>query len=149
MPSLDDTFKAVGVVSARDKILALCNAPALFFNLSTEHYGEDYVMVHLVSYTVARLLADQYAPDLSQHILQGIFEGSIEKKRNLAYGMCEPAFVDAYIATIATMAAKMKAIRKECDDKVAVMVLEESGVPLFAFQKEYKEYHAREVPNNS
>lgn len=149
MPSLDDTFRAVGVTSARDKILALCNAPALFFNMSTDLYGEDYVMVHLVSYSVACLLSDAYAPDLRQHIQQGIFEGSIEKKRNLAYGMCDPAFVDAYIATIATIAAKQKAIRKEADVKLAAMILEETGVPFFSFQKEYKEYHERGIQIDS
>jgi predicted glycoside hydrolase/deacetylase ChbG (UPF0249 family) len=148
MPSLDDTFKAVGVVSARDKILALCNAPALFFNVELQG-SEDRLMVHTVSYLVATLLARNYAPDLEQHIVQGIFEGSVEKRRNLAYGMCDPAFVDAYIATVATVDAKMKTIRKECDDKIAAMILEETGVPFFKFQKEYKEYHAREAALNS
>ena len=148
MPSLNDTFKAVGVTSARDKILALCNAPALFFNVDLQG-GEDHVMVHTVSYLVATILAEEYAPELRQHIVQGIFEGSIEKRRNLAYGMCDPAFVDAYIETITTVNAKMKAIRKEADDKVAAMILEETGVPFFKLQSEYKEYHANGIQNNS
>jgi predicted glycoside hydrolase/deacetylase ChbG (UPF0249 family) len=148
MPSLDDTFKAVGVVSARDKILALCNAPALFFNVELQG-SEDRLMVHTVSYIVATLLARNHAPDLEQHIVQGIFEGSVAKRRNLAYGMCDPAFVDAYIESISTVAAKMKAIRKECDDRIAAMILEETGVPFFKFQKEYKDYHAGQAALNS
>lgn len=148
MPSVEDTFKAVGVVSARDKILALCNAPALFFNVELQG-SEDRIMVHTVSYWVAILLARGYAPDLEQHIVQGIFEGSVEKRRNLAYGMCDPAFVDAYIETISTVDAKMRAIRKECDDKIAAMILEETGIPFFKLQSEYKAYHVNGIQNNS
>lgn len=150
MSSLEDNFKVVGVTSARDKILALCNAPALFFNCT--NIGEDTCMVHQVTFVVSGILGehiDRYDTKFCQHIREGLFNGPVAERRNLIYALTDPGFVDAYIAGLKETHDKLVTLRKENEAKEKELLEKETGVPLFNFQKEYREYHAGKAALNS
>lgn len=150
MTSLEENFKIVGVTSARDKILALCNAPALFFKLGPG--GEDHCMTHWVTYVVSGILGehiDKYDTKFCQHIREGLFNGPIDERRNLVYSLADPIFLDAYIAGLWGTHDKLLQLQKEYNEKARELLEVETGVPLFNFQKEYREYHERKVSVNN
>lgn len=151
MPSLDETFKAVGVTSARDKILALCNAPALFFNVSPQ-YSEDHILVHTVSYVVGRILANEVSPnnaEFNQHIRFGLFEQPIDTRRNLMHSLGDPGFLDAYMDALRDTEHKLRLLRTQYLDRCKDLISGETGVPLLDSLALYRKYHANEVPKHN
>ncbi len=163
MPSLDDTFRAVGVTSARDKILALCNAPALFFDLKLT---EDQIMVSFVGRLCGQMLLDELLPNvedkedilrhnlkywpLYKHIMNSVFDApDVAARRNIAYSMQDPKYLDALIEWIKDMMVKWDAIHKEFRANLVAMTIAETNYPLMFFNSEYKKYYDEKLSKHS
>lgn len=160
MPSLDESFKAVGVTSARDKILALCNAPALFFDVKLP---EDSIMVSLVAPYAGRTLLEELLPaqtspydfglvfsDLHKHIMNSVFQHpDIAKRRNLSYAMQDPAYLDNLIAWIKDVRDKYLASKKAHHEQMCSFLVAETEFPLLKFNDDYRKFYEKETRQHS
>ncbi len=148
MPSLDETFKAVGVTSARDKILALCSAPALFF--PSQHYSEDYIMVNTVAYVVGEILGNLVAPfepRLKQHIKLSMFDTTVpeQDRRNMVYGFQTPSYLDAVIDTLTDLGKQLQQMEQEHRSVCSALVEAETNTPLLRTLQEYRSYNVKKA----
>jgi hypothetical protein len=156
VPSLNDTFKAVGVTTARDKILAVCNAPALFYD--NVKLTEDQLMTTFVARQCGRMLLDELMPAkrdvndnvnnslhygaLSHHIMNSVFDvPDKDARRNIAYSMADPKFLDELIAGIKQMMLNWDRIHAEYRNNLNQYLLQETGYPMFYLNQEYIRYH--------
>lgn len=159
--TIEDAFRAVGVTSARDKILALCNAPALFFNL--DNCSEDNLMTSFVTTWAGRFLTDELFPlrecpysfgneysQLSCHIRNSVFEHpNINKRRDLAYAMREPSYLDALITGIVDTKNKWDALRKAQHETTCNLLVAETEFPLLKLDSDYRKFYEAKARNNS
>lgn len=159
--TIEDAFRAVGVTSARDKILALCNAPALFF--SDANFSEDSLMTSVIPILAGRFLIDELLPPqhcpythgnkysyLTSHIENSVFKHpDVDKRRDLAYAMREPSYVDALITWIVEMRQQWDALRKDQHETTCNWLMKETEFPLLKFNDDYRKFYEAKARNNS
>ncbi len=154
-------FEALGITKAKDKIVALCNAPALFISGKSD-YTEDFVMVHFVTAHVWSFIKQEYFPseyneddivrrDLKYHHIAKHIENSVfswnPNLRDIIYSMRDPTYVDKFLEWIVEVRDKAIEIDKEYFNKFSAFCLQETGVPKFYYNSAYKK-HYDQAQNN-